>query len=94
MHVHVRCKNSNPSEKKNGEEKEKIVEVVHKRKLDRWFSVAEERDFKKVFTGKGYTELLVDEKRPFQIKYTFSSEMVRLKCHYGAWNSEGVPQHI
>ena len=94
MYFLVRCKHSNSSEKKSGEENEKVVEVVNKRKLDRWLSVTEERGFKKIFTGNGYTELLVDEKRPFEIKYTFCSEMVRLKCYYGAWNVEGVPQHI
>ena len=81
--------------KRNGEEKEKIIKVVHKRKLERWFSdgqVTGEKGFRRSIKGKGHTDLLVDVNRPFQLKYTHSTEMVQVKCHYGAWNKEGVPQ--
>lgn len=81
--------------KRNGKEKEKVIKVVHKRKLERWFSdrqVSGEKGFRRSIKGKWHTDLLVDANRPFQLKYKHSTEMVQVKCHYGAWNKEGVPQ--
>ena len=80
----------------NREDKEKVIEVVHKRKLERWFSGVNSygEGFRRDIKGKGYTDVLVDTNKPFQIKYTYSSEVVQIKCHYGAWNTEGVPQFI
>ena len=83
--------------KRNGEVKEKVIKVSHKRKLERWFSDGQmtgEVGFRRSIKGKGHTDLLVDANKPFQLKYIYSTEMVQIKCHYGVWNEEGVPQFI
>ena len=83
--------------KRNGEVKDKVIKVSHRRKLQRWFSDGQmtgEVGFRRRIKGKGHTDLLVDANRPFQLKYIYSTEMVQIKCHYGVWNEEGVPQFI
>ena len=83
--------------KKNGEAKEKVIEVSHKRKLERSFSdgqITGEMGFRRSIKVKGHTDLLVDANRPFQLKYIYSTEMVQIKCYYGVSNEEGVPQFI
>ena len=63
--------------KRNGEAKEKVIKVFHKRK--RWFSDGQmtgEMGFRRNIKGKGHAELLVDGNRPFQLKYIYSTEMV------------------
>ena len=53
-----------------------------------------EMAFRRSSKGKGHAYLLVDGNKPFQLKYTYSTEIVRIECHYGVWNEEGVPQFI
>lgn len=83
--------------KRNGQAKEKLIKVANKRKLERWFSDGEmtgEIGFRRSIKGKGHTDLLVDGNRHFELRYIYSTEMVQIKCHYGVWNEEGVPQFV
>lgn len=91
------CVNIQNHLKRNGEVKEKVIKVSHKRKLERWFSDGQMTGgmgFRRSIKGKGHADLLVDGNRPFQLKYIYSTEMVQIKCHYGVCNEGGVPQFI
>lgn len=62
--------------KRNGEVKDKVIKVSHRRKLQRWFSdgqVTGEVGFRRRIKGKGHTDLLVDANRPFQLN-TFTPQ--------------------
>lgn len=77
--------------------KEQIVEVTSKPKLQQMFRFClgnEETSLKREFLGKGKTNIIVDRERPFTLTYNSGSEVVKVHCHYGAWNNDNVPQFI
>ena len=53
----------------------------------------EEISLKREFPGKGKTDILIDREKPFTLTYNSGSEVVKVRCHYGAWNND-VPQFI
>ena len=48
---------------------------------------------KKTFAGKGSAEVIVSSEKPMTFSYNKNSEVLSLTCHYGFWNSYGIPQH-
>ena len=44
--------------------------------------------------GGGETRLIVSESKPVEFYYSYTTETLRVTCHYGFWNVHGVPQHI
>lgn len=76
--------------------KERIVSITNKRKLEQLLSTAVDHEltFKKDFPGKGHVDLIVSESKPFVIKYSYIKEIVNIMCHYGSWNTSGVPQFV
>ena len=44
--------------------------------------------------GGGETRLIVSESKPVEFYYSYTTETLRVACHYGFWNVYGVPQHI
>ena len=44
--------------------------------------------------GGEETRLIVSESKPVEFYYSYTTETLRVTCHYGFWNVHGVPQHI
>ena len=76
--------------------KEQIVKITSYRKLYQLFEVAGDggKSFKKCVSGKGHVDLIINENKPFVITYNEQKETVHVMCHYGCWNTDGVPQFI
>ena len=77
--------------------KGQIVEVTSKPKLQQMLRFClgnEETSLKREFPGKGKTDFLIDREKPFTLTYNSGSEVVKVRCHYGAWNNDNVPQFI
>ena len=78
--------------------KQQIVEVTSKPKFQQMLRAClgnEEVSLKRKIKGKGgKTDIIIDRKKPFTITYNSGNEVVTVKCHYGAWNSDDVPQFI
>ena len=78
--------------------KERIVRITNKRKLYQLLCTGvdgnDELNFKKNVAGKGHVDLIVSENKPFVITYSYVKENVNIMCHYGSWNTNGVPQFI
>lgn len=76
--------------------KEQIVRITNRRKMYQLFTVDGngEPNFKKQLPGRGHVDLIVNENKPFVITYNDSKENVNVMCHYGCWNTNGVPQFI
>ena len=78
-----------------GRTNEQIVEVTNKGKLQQLLSIflgIAERSLKRQIPGKGRTDVIIDQQKPFIITYNSSFEIVKVQCHYGAWNCDDVPQ--
>ena len=76
--------------------KEQIVEVTSKPKLQQMLHFClgnEETSLKQEFPGKGQT-LLLTERNPFTVTYNSGNKVVKVYCHYRAWNNDNVPQFI
>ena len=75
---------------------ERIVRITNKRKLCQLSTVDGngEPNFRKNVTGRGHVDLMVNDRKPFVITYNDSKENVNILCHYGCWNTNGVPQFI
>ena len=78
--------------------KEQIVEVTSKPKFQQMLRAClgnEEVSLTRKIKGRGgKTDIIIDRKKPFTITYNSGNEVVTVKCHYGAWNSDDVPQFI
>ena len=77
--------------------KEQIVEVTSKPKLQQMLRFClgnEETSLKREFPGKGKTDIIIDREKPFTVSYNSGNEVVKVYCHYGAWNNDNVPQFI
>ena len=77
--------------------KEQIVEVTSKPKLQQMLRFClgnEETNLKREFPGKGKTDIIIDREKPLTVTYNSQNEVVKVRCHYGAWNSDNVPQFI
>ena len=77
--------------------KEQVVEVTSKPKLQQMLRFClgnESTTLKREFPGKGRPNIVIDRENPFTITYNYGNEVVKVHCHYGAWNSDNVPQFI
>lgn len=77
--------------------KEQIVEVTSKPKLQQMLRFClgnEDTSLKREFPGKGKTDIIIDREKPFTVSYNSGNEVVKVYCHYGAWNNDNVPQFI
>ena len=76
--------------------KERTVEIINYRKLCQLFAVAGncETSLKKDVSGKGRVNVIVNDSKPFVLTYNEQKETVTVMCHYGSWNTDGVPQFI
>ena len=77
--------------------KEQIVEVTSKSKLQQMLRFClgnEETNLKREIPGKGKTDIIIDREKPFTVTYNSGNEVVKVSCHYGAWNNDNVPQLI
>ena len=76
--------------------KEHIVEVTSKPKFQQMLRFClgnEEISLKREIAGKGKTDIIIARQRPsFTITYNSGNEVVKVRCHYGAWNNDDVPQ--
>ena len=54
----------------------------------------EETNLKREFLGKGKTDIIIDREKPLTVTYNSQNEVVKVRCHYGAWNGDNVPQFI
>ena len=76
--------------------KERTVEINNYRKLCQLFAVAGnfETSLKKDVPGKSRVNVIVNDSKPFVLTYNEQNEIVTVMCHYGSWNTDGVPQFI
>ena len=77
--------------------KRQIVEVTSKPKLQQMLRFClgnEETSLKREFSGKGKTDIIIDRENPFTVTYNSGNEVVKVHCHYRAWNNDNVPQFI
>ena len=77
--------------------KGQILEVTSKLKLQqmlRFCLGSEETSLKWEFSGKGKTDIIIDRENPFTVTYNSGNEVVKVHCHYRAWNNDNVPQFI
>ena len=54
----------------------------------------EETSLKREFSGNGKTDIIIDRENPFTVTYNSGNEVVKVHCHYRAWNNDNVPQFI
>ena len=47
----------------------------------------------KTHEHEGFSKVICNRNKPFQIRYSFSKEVITIKCHYGCWNRFSIPQH-
>lgn len=77
--------------------KVQIVEVTSMAKLQQMLRFCfgnEETNLKREFPGNGKTDIIFDREKPLIVTYNSQNEVVRVHCHYGAWNDDNVPQCI
>lgn len=60
----------------------------------RFCSGNEETSLKREFPGKGKPDNVIDREKPFTDTYNSGNEVVKVYCHYGAWNNDNVTQFI
>ena len=60
----------------------------------RFCSGNEETSLKREFSGKGKPDNVIDREKPFTDTYNSGNEVVKVYCHYGAWNNDNVTQFI
>ena len=48
----------------------------------------------KDFNNLGHAQLIIGEGRDCILNYSRTLEVLRIRCHYGFWNSYGFPQHF
>ena len=48
----------------------------------------------KKFRGGGYSRLEISGEKPIEFYYSYTTETIRVTCHYGFWNVHNIPQHI
>ena len=50
--------------------------------------------FEKQFSGsKGHAQIIVDTEKTGCFEYSMRKEILKVKLHYGYWNSYGISQH-
>ena len=50
------------------------------------------KDLKKTFANLGEAKAIVSQEKPFKLLYKVENEQLKVQCHYGFWNTHGVPQ--
>ena len=76
---------------------ELAVHIIDWRKLNQFLRYCLQEDdihLERQVANKGRTDITVNKNKPFILSFNSNTEMLKLKCHYGAWNTEDVPQHI
>ena len=48
----------------------------------------------KKFRGGGYSRLEISAEKPIEFYYSYTTETIRVTCHYAFWNVHNIPQHI
>ena len=73
---------------------EHVVEFTDARKVMYIFKQVAgiHKDLRKTFAHFGVAKAFVSQEKPFKLSYKVKNEQLKVQCHYGFWNSHGVPQ--
>ena len=75
--------------------KEQVVEITSKPKLQQMFLPGQwEYHFEAGISGKGKDKHCYWQRGPLHYHLQLWNEVVKVHCHYGAWNSDNVPQFV